>query len=161
MNNQEIIYTLFFVLEDSLQASESIIQPQTSATETLDRDKLFQKFFKEAKRQYSDLHYDLVAEIGSARTKAEDEFGKLTRRIQSTVAQLKERRNLDLVFTLWIALELALSFYFSQGGKDLSWSDNLAEKVKLANQQYLSLSQANSENWQQTDAMIKSKLGNF
>lgn len=160
MDNKAKIYTLYFVLEDTINSICYIVNHRENPREKLDSDALFHKYLNQGKKQYSDLHYDLVCEIGSANYKAEQEYGRIGTRIKGFLGDLRDGKNVDLVFALWIALELALSFYFSIWENQPNLVYDLEDKLRLGHQKYLS-SQSNSESWQNTDLIIKLKLGNF
>ncbi|MCL1472915.1 hypothetical protein [Argonema antarcticum] len=160
MDNKAKIYTLYFVFEDTVTSIGNIVNNREDSREKLDGDRLFHKFLMKGKKQYSDLHYDIVCEIGSANYKAEQEFARIGTRIKSFLGDLRDGNNVDLVFALWIALELALSFYFSICENQPNLVYDLEDKLRLGHQKYLS-SQSNSEGWQNTDLIITSKVGNF
>lgn len=157
MNNTAKIYTLYFVFVDTIT---SIVNKSKNSPENFDGDELFNRFLTKGKNQYSDILYDLAAEIGLSHYKAEQEYGRIATRITSFLGTMRDGKNVDLVIALWIAVELALSFYYlnSENQSDLVY--DLEEKLRLGQEKYLA-AQSNSEEWQNIDAIIKSKLGNF
>jgi hypothetical protein len=160
MDNTAKIYTLYFVFVDTLTSIGNIDNNRENPGKKFDTDALFNRFLTYGKNQYSDLHYDLVAEIGGIHSKAEQEYGRIASRIASFLGTLRDGKNVCLVFALWIAVELALSFYSSncQNQPDLVY--DLEEKLRLGHEKYLA-AQSNPEEWQNIDSIIKSKLGNF
>lgn len=161
MDNQVKIYTLYFVLTDTTTSIGNIVKDRGDSREKLEADALFHKFLSQGKNQYGDLLYDLAAEIGLAHYKAEEEYGRIAKRIESFLGNLRDGKNVGLVFALWIGLESALNFSASICENQPNLVDGLEAKLRLAHQKYLSLSQSNSEEWQNIDSIIKSKLGNF
>ncbi|MFB2939150.1 hypothetical protein ACE1B6_28195 [Aerosakkonemataceae cyanobacterium BLCC-F154] len=157
MDNTAKIYTLYFVLVDTITSICNI----PNNKEKIDGDALFKRFLTYGKEQYSDLHYDLVAEIGGIHSKAEQEYAKIATKIINFLGSLREGKNIDLIFTLWIAVELAFSFHSSLCKNQPNLFDDLENQLRLGQQKYLTLSQSNSEEWQNLDSIIKAKLGNF
>ena len=157
MDNTAKIYTLYFVLVDTIN---SIVNNQKKSKEQFDFDRLFNRFLTYGKNQYSDILYDLAAEIGLSHYKAEQEYARVVTRIASFLGTLRDGSNVGLVFALWIAVELALSFYFSNCENQPDLVYDLEEKLRLGHEKYLA-AQSNSEEWENIDSIIKSKLGNF
>ncbi|OKH37146.1 hypothetical protein NIES2119_15130 [[Phormidium ambiguum] IAM M-71] len=157
MDNTAKIYTLYFVLTDTITF---IVNKSKNSSENFDGDELFNRFLTRGKNQYSDILYDLVAEIGLSHYKAEEEYGRIASRIVSFLGTLRDGKNVDLVIALWIAVELALSFYYLNCENQPELVYDLDEKLRLGHEKYLA-AQSNSEEWQTIDAIIKSKLGNF
>jgi len=157
MDNTAKIYTLYFVLTDTIN---SIVNKSKNSSENFDGDGLFNRFLTRGKNQYSDILYDVAAEIGLSHYKAEQEYGRIATRITSFLGTMRDGKNVDLVIALWIAVELALSFYYlnSENQSDLVY--DLEEKLRLGQEKYLA-ARSNPEEWQTIDAIIKSKLGNF
>lgn len=157
MDNTAKIYTLYFVFVDTIT---SIVNKSKNSSEKFDGDELFNRFLTRGKNQYSDILYDLAAEIGLSHYKAEEEYGRIASRIASFLGTLRDGKNVGLVFALWIAVELALSFYFANCENQLDLVYDLEKKLRLGQEKYLA-AQSNSEEWQTIDAIIKSKLGHF
>ncbi|MBE9226955.1 hypothetical protein IQ264_16120 [Phormidium sp. LEGE 05292] len=157
MDNTAKIYTLYFVLTDTIT---SIIHKSKNSSENFDGDELFNRFLTRGKNQYSDILYDLAAEIGLAHSKAEEEYGRIATRIASFLGTLRDGKNVGLVFALWTAVELALSFDFSISENQPDLVYDLEEKLSLGHEKYLA-AQSNSEEWQNIDSIMKSKLGDF
>lgn len=157
MDNTAKIYTLYFVLIDTIT---SIVNKKKNSPDNFDGDELFNSFLTRGKNQYSDLLYDLAAEIGLSHYKAEEEYARIATRITSFLGTLRDGKNVGLVFALWTAVELALSFDFSISENQSDLVYDLEEKLRLGHEKYLT-AQSNSEDWQNTDSIIKSKLGNF
>lgn len=157
MDNTAKIYTLYFVLTDTIT---SIVNKSKNSSENFDGDELFNRFLTKGKNQYSDILYDLAAEIGLSHYKAEQEYGRIATRITSFLDTMRDGKNVDLVIALWIAVELALSFYFANCENQPDLVYDLDEKLRLGQEKYLA-AQSNSEEWETIDAIIKSKLGNF
>lgn len=160
MDNKAKIYTLYFVLEDTITAIVNIVNNREYSREKLDADALFHQFMSQAKNLYSDLQYDIVAEMGRTHDRAQEEYGRIANRIESFLGNWKDDNNVGLVLPLWTAVELALSFYFSICENQQNLVYDLEDKLRSGHQKYLS-SQSNSETWQHTNSIIKSKLGNF
>ncbi|MCU0540960.1 MAG: hypothetical protein MUE44_02075 [Oscillatoriaceae cyanobacterium Prado104] len=161
MDNRAKIYTLYFVLTDTVNSIADTVKHKQDLIEKYEAVSFFDKFLSQGKAQYSDLMYDIVAEIGISHEKAQQEYGRIARRIESFLGSLRDGQNVGLIFALWTGLELALSFYASICETPAGLVYNLEERLRLEHQKYLSLSQSNSETWQNTDSIIKSKLGNF
>lgn len=157
MDNTTKIYTLYFVLTDTIT---SVVNKSKNSSEKFDGDELFNRFVTRGKNQYSDILYDLAAEIGLSHYKAEQEYGRIATRITSFLGTMRDGKNVDLVIALWIAVELALSFYYLNCENQPDLVYDLEEKLRLGQEKYLA-AQYNSEDWQSIDAIIKSKLGNF
>lgn len=160
MDNTAKIYTLYFVFVDTLTSISNIANTKENPGEKFDPDALFNRFLTYGKNQYSDILYDLAAEIGLSHYKAEQEYARIATRITSFLGNLRDGKNVGLVFALWIAVELALSFYFSNCENQPDLVYDLEEKLRLGHEKYLA-AQSNSEEWQNIDSIIKSKLGNF
>lgn len=157
MDNTTKIYTLYFVLTDTIT---SVVNKSKNYSENFDGDELFNRFVTRGKNQYSDILYDLAAEIGLSHYKAEQEYGRIATRITSFLGTMRDGKNVDLVIALWIAVELALSFYYLNCENQPDLVYDLEEKLRLGQEKYL-VAQSNPEEWQTIDAIIKSKLGNF
>ena len=162
MDNKAKVYALYFAIDDVITSICRIVNDRESPKK-VNSNELFNRFWTKAKNKYSVLNYDLVAEMGMTNTKAEEEFTSIASAIKIYLGALETNSYCYLIYSLWFALN-AVIVEHSLADPSVNQHDfyyEIRDRLNLGSQRYLSLSQANIEEWQHIDSIIKSKLGDF
>jgi hypothetical protein len=162
MDNKAKVYTLYFAIEDVIASICRIVNDRENSKK-VKSDELFNRFWIKAKNKYSALNYDLVAEMGLTNSKAEEEFASIALAIKSYLGILETNSHCYLIYSLWFALNAVIVEHSltDTSANQHDFYYEIRDRLNLGSQRYLSLSQANIEEWQLIDSIIKSKLGDF
>lgn len=155
MNNKEKVYSLYLAIDDLVVSICNVINGRTDL-EKIDYNKLFNQFITKGERLYSDLHYDLVCEMGLTYTKAEQEFGKIASGINKTLGQLENDQYVYYVYILWFTFSCGLNYYRERCMTQPEPGNEFDNRLNAAYQKYLFLSESNSESWQNLNTTIQS-----
>ena len=83
--------------------------------------------------------------------------------LTNIICSIINNRDVQLIYYLWFALNLALVEYAftSPAANSHNLYSEMENRLKLGSEKYLSLSQSSLKDWQNLDLSIKSKLGEF
>lgn len=174
MDNTAKIYSLYFAFVDVITSICILVKNQeyfstkekielfNFSQKNIKSDDLFHIFLSEGRQEYFNLKNQALSPLSLSSFKAQQKLERLKGIIEQFLGEL-ESDNLDLIFPLWLAYNLALDQYFylfPAGNKPNLWYKR-QERLRLGYQKYLSSYQSNSNWWQSIDITVKSNLGNF
>jgi len=174
MDNTAKIYSLYFAFVDVIMSICMLMKNQeyferkdkteffNCSKHNINSNEIFQVFLLKGRQEYFNLKNQSLSQLSLSSFKAQQKLERLKRVIEQFIGEL-ESDNLDLIFPLWLAYNLALDQYFCLfpvGNKPNLWYKR-QERLRLGYQKYLSSYQSNSDWWQSIDGTVKLNLGNF
>ncbi|CAD5965270.1 hypothetical protein PCC9214_03450 [Planktothrix tepida] len=140
MNNRAKIYTLYFAIENLILSINEIANHPGNLAKS-DNQEIFNTIFAEAKRQYYRLKKSEKSKILIIKFHAERALEKLTSRIENYLGELEDD-NLELIYSLWITLDFALSRYFLVKVDKSNLIHEIEDRLRFGYQKYLSMSKS-------------------